>query len=155
MITCTFEDGGKAAFRHVVADALVVRENEILLVRRAAFLSEGGKWALPGGYMNRDERVQDCALREAQEEAGWKCTVDRLFAVVDNPERGDDRQNVGFIFIVTPVEEVQKPDHEVSELKWFPLDALPASAEIAFDHETILAAYKQYREEETPLPVFI
>ena len=63
MITCAFEDGHPARLRHVVVHAVVEREGALLLVRRAAHLLEGGKWGLPGGFVDRDETVAQGALR--------------------------------------------------------------------------------------------
>jgi hypothetical protein len=44
MGTCTFESGARAALRHVVVHAVVERGGARLLVKRAAHLTEGGKW---------------------------------------------------------------------------------------------------------------
>ena len=55
MITCIFENGGKASFRHVVLHAIVERDGQIILEKRTGKLLETGKWALPGGFLDRDE----------------------------------------------------------------------------------------------------
>lgn len=157
MLSCYFEDGDKAvpSLRHIAADGLVVRKNEILLVRRAPHLLEGGKFAIPGGYMNRDETTKEAALREVLEETGWKCKVKEFFGIADGPNRGDDRQNISIFFIMEPVEEVEKPDAEVTEVQWFPFDALPKPEEVAFDHYQVILAYKDYIEGKRTLPVFV
>src|SRR5207249_6056868 len=81
MITCTFEDGHAARLRHVVVHAIVERAGALLLVRRAPYLSEGGRWGLPGGFLDRDERLVDGVLRELREETGWTGEVRRLFRI--------------------------------------------------------------------------
>lgn len=55
MITCTFEDGGRGKLRHAVVNAIILKENKILLVKRSPKITEGGKWGLVGGFMDRDE----------------------------------------------------------------------------------------------------
>jgi 8-oxo-dGTP diphosphatase len=71
MITCLFENGGRALLRHVVVHAVVERDGALLLIRRAPHLSEGDKWGLPGGFLDRDETLTQGVLRELREETGW------------------------------------------------------------------------------------
>ncbi len=139
MITCIFENGGKGSFRHVVLHAIVERDGQILLEKRTGKLLEAGKWALPGGFLDRNETAARGVLRELQEETGWQGEVISLFRVNTNPNRPkEDRQNVALEFLIKPIKLVGKPDHESSSVQWIPLDKLPAVKEIAFDHgETI------------------
>ena len=81
MITCRFENGRSATLRHVVVHAVVERGGALLLVKRAPTLSEGGKWGLPGGFLDRDERLVDGVLRELREETGWSGEVRALLRV--------------------------------------------------------------------------
>lgn len=65
MIQCTFEHGKTAFLRHVTVDAIVVRENRVLLVQRAkTSLVEPGRHVFPGGYLERDERGVEAIERE-------------------------------------------------------------------------------------------
>ncbi len=154
MITCTFEDGGVAALRHVVMDAIIEKDGKILLVRRASHLTEGGKLALPGGFLNREETAEQGVLRELQEETGWEGKIVSLFQVNTSPKRrNEDRQNVVFVFLIEPIKEVGKPDAEASEVVWMALDDLPPIESFAFDHGDMLALYKKYKEEQFSLPV--
>lgn len=152
MISCKFEDGDPAQLRHIVSDGLIIRDNSILLVKRAEWLLEGGKYALPGGYMDLNETLHDCIVREALEETGWECTVKQFFGIVDNPGH-DIRQNVSHVFILEPVKQVTNPDEETTHIEWFPLDKLPK--EMAFDHKSIIQIYLNYLENGGNLPVFV
>ncbi|MBI4407602.1 MAG: NUDIX domain-containing protein [Candidatus Kerfeldbacteria bacterium] len=148
MIECTFERGTAANLRHVVVDALLIQDNQVLLTRRAERLREGGKWAIPGGFMDRDETTLEAVMREVLEETGYTCEIEQLLTVLDKPDRrGDDRQNVSFVFVAKPIAKVQEHDDEVTELKWFPLDALPAAAEMAFDHLEIIWEWIKENDE--------
>lgn len=142
-IRCYFEDGAEAKLRHVVVDAILEREGQILLVKRAEFLNEAGKWALPGGYLDRDETLAEAVVREALEETGYQVSQPKPFAVRDQAARGDDRQNVSHVFVCQVGERVAEPDAESSAVKWFALTDLPPTAQIAFDHEEILCSFKE------------
>ena len=154
MITCTFENGGKASLRHVVADNIIVKDGKILLIKRAPKLIEGGKWGLIGGYMERDETILQTVERETLEEAGWKVKDITLMWINDNPNRpGEDRQNVVFAHFSTPLEKVGEPDLESTEQKWFDLNNLPPDEEIAFDYTENIRIYKKYLKRPFPLPL--
>ena len=142
MITCTFENGNTAHLRHVVVDVLIVKDRQVLLIKRAKDLTEGGKWALPGGFMDRDETLEQTAEREAFEETGYRIKNLKFFKFRDDPKRpGDDRQTVPFFYSCEPGEQEGSHDHEVLEIKWFAFDALPPEAQIAFDHGGIIREY--------------
>lgn len=136
MIDCEFENGHKAKLRHVVVDTILIKDDKILMVKRSRdMLFEPGKWTLPGGYMDRDERAVDAAKRELLEESGWEASDMKLFRMNDDPNRkGEDNQNVCLIFIGKSTKQVGESDHEIDEVKWFKLDELPPSEQIAFDH---------------------
>lgn len=154
MITCKFEKGNKASLRHVVVDVLVVKENEILLVKRAPHLSNGGKFGLVGGYVERDETVRDAVYRETLEETGYKVRIKFLLRIKDHPDRRkEDKQNVAFVIVTEPLEKVQEGDNESTEVKWFSFDNLPTEEEMAFDHADDIQLYLEYKKHPFPVPL--
>lgn len=158
MITCSFESGDKALLRHVTAGGILYNSTgQILLVKRAGHLLEGGKWCPPGGYLDRSETLEEGVLREIKEESGYTGKIISLLRINSNPNRTpkEDRQNVDFMFIVEAGEKVSEPDKETSEVKWFDLDNLPPENEFAFDHYDNIMLYKKYLRENFPLPVIV
>lgn len=158
MITCTFENGNKTSLRHVTVNAIVVKDNQILLGKRGTLngkpILESGKWGLLGGFFGRDESLIVAVKREVMEESGWKINNLKLFRINDNPNRPmEDRQNVDIIFIANAVKQTGLSDEEVSHLQWFDLEKLPKKEEIAFDHGDSLGLYKKYLKEKFTLPV--
>jgi 8-oxo-dGTP diphosphatase len=154
MITCTFEKGYQASLRHLVVHAIVEKENGILLVKRAGDLLESGKWALPGGYLDRDETGPEGALRELREETGWEGEVVSLFRINTNPNRPkEDRQNISLDYLVRPTKKVGEGDHESSRVEFITFEALPSLGELAFDHGETIALYIKYRKELFTLPL--
>lgn len=156
MITCVFEKGCQTFLRHVVLHAIVEKDGKLLLEKRAADLLEGGKWALPGGFLDRNETAGQGALRELKEETGWEGEVISLFRINSNPQRPkEDRQNVVFEFIIKPKRKVSLPDNEVSKVEWIPINKLLPFEEFAFDHGETLKSYLEYRKKPFPLPIII
>lgn len=133
-----------ASLRHVTVDALVLKNNKLLLIKRAGKLLEGGKWALPGGFVDRDENLKDAVSREVMEESGYKVKEITLFRVKDDPHRPkEDRQNISFVFVCEATEKVGESDWEVDDQKWFDLDNIPPEEQIAFDHYDDIQLYKR------------
>ncbi len=158
MITCIFENGTRTSLRHVTVNAIIIKDNQVLMGKRGTYkgkpMLESGKWGLVGGYLNRDENIIQAVKREAMEETGWEITDLRLFRINGSPQRPhEDRQNVDVIFIAQAVKQVGKSDEEMSQLQWFDLDNLPPIESIAFDHLENLELYKKYLKQKFSLPL--
>ncbi|HEX8932049.1 MAG TPA: NUDIX hydrolase, partial [Patescibacteria group bacterium] len=111
MIHCTFENGNKTSLRHAVVDIIVLKDNQVLLIKRSPKISEGGKWAIIGGFVDRDETLTEAATREVFEETGYRIKNLSLLTIRDNPHRPrEDRQNIAFVFFCTALEQEGEMD---------------------------------------------
>ena len=153
MIRCTFAHGGTGLLRHAVVHALVERDGALLLVKRAPHLGEGGKWGLPGGFLDRDETLVQGVLRELLEETGWTGEVVSLLRINSRPSRPGNEQNVAFDFVVRPGARVGTPDHESTAVEWIPIERLPPLETLAFDHGESVALYLRTRGRPVPPPI--
>jgi len=156
MIKCILENGHEVSFRHVTADVIVINEkNEILLVKRASNLVNGGKYAIPGGFVDRGETVREAGVREIMEETGYEVEPFLLLRIADNPDRPqEDRQNIGFFYIAKVKGGKRMLNNEVSEISWFNLNKLPSKDQFAFDHYETIQLYANYLSEKFAVPVF-
>ena len=158
MITCSFENGDQVNLRHVTVGAIVIKEDKVLLCKRGTFngkpILESGKWALLGGFFDRDETLVEAAKREVMEESGWEIDDLILLRINDNPNRPkEDRQNMDMIFIAKATRKVGSHDEEVRETQWFDLDKVPKKDEWAFDHYDSFSLYMKHLTQELDLPV--
>jgi len=154
MLRCKFENGGEALLRHVVVDVLALHKNKILLVKRTNKLLEGGKWALVGGFVDRDENLKGAVEREVMEESGYKIKNITLLTIRDNPDRPkEDRQNISFVFFCQAVEKIGQSDWEVDDQRWFDFKHLPPKKQIAFDHYQNIKLYLDYLNKNLNLPI--
>ncbi|HRA03890.1 MAG TPA: NUDIX domain-containing protein [Arachnia sp.] len=108
------------------ANVLVVRDGEVLLVRR----SDTGEWAPIGGIVDPGENPAETAAREALEEAGVHIEVERLlWLVVNEPltyPNGDVCQFLDHGFRARWIGgEARVGDDESTDVRWFPVDDLP------------------------------
>jgi 8-oxo-dGTP diphosphatase len=121
---------------------LVTREARprVLLIQRKHD-PFAGKWALPGGFVDENERLVDAALRELHEETGLRVEdLEQLYAAGD-PGRDPRGWTVSVAFLARVDADEVKPvaGDDAAAADWFPLDALP---ELAFDHAIIVQRAK-------------
>jgi len=112
-------------------------ERRVLLVQRGNEPFRG-MWAFPGGFLNMDETLEQCARRELKEETGLDTPIRfeelKSFSTVDRDPRG---RTISVAFVAeVPLSEVKGGD-DAAEARWFPLDEIP---QLAFDHGEMLQA---------------
>lgn len=137
------------------AGVFPIKDGKVLLQRR----KDNGLWGDHGGSIELSEKVEDTARRELTEETGLTAGDMHLLGVYSGPEmdyvypNGDEVSVISHMFWCTDFEgeENLQPD-EVTELKWFPLDALPEDADISplsrLPLRDLAEKYKKYKENE-------
>ena len=97
-----------------------------------------GKWALPGGFVEMDEELEDAAARELAEEtglAGVQLKQMHTFGKVGRDPRGRVI-SITFMGIANEEQTKIKAGDDAAEAKWFDIDKLPNN--MAFDHNEVL-----------------
>ncbi|RLF52663.1 MAG: NUDIX hydrolase [Thermoplasmata archaeon] len=117
----------------VAVDGVLIKNGKILLIKRKNEPFKD-KWALPGGFVEYGERVEDAVLREFQEEVGIKAKIKKLLGVYSEPDR-DPRGHVISVVFLLEAEGEPKAGDDAADAKFFSLDNLPP---LAFDHEKII-----------------
>jgi ADP-ribose pyrophosphatase YjhB (NUDIX family) len=107
----------------------IVRDGEgrVLLVRHTYVPG----WYLPGGAVDRGESAVEALTHELLEEANVRMVgTPRLLAICFNPRAGSDHVA---LFEVGEFEQTgpKTADHEIAEVRFFPLDALPEGTTLA------------------------
>ncbi|MGY2892673.1 NUDIX hydrolase N-terminal domain-containing protein [Deinococcus sp. UYEF24] len=110
------------------ADAVVMREGRVLLIRRR----DSGLWALPGGLVDVGDTLAGAAVRELQEETGLLGRAERYLGYFDSRRVGSRLRFQMFhhSFLVEAQGE-PGPSNETFEAAFFAPDALP---EMHFEH---------------------
>lgn len=109
-------------------------DGEIVLIKRG-HEPFAGQWAIPGGFVEYGETVEEAAVREANEETGLDIRLDRLVGVYSDPGRDPRGHTVSVVFIATPTGGTLRADSDAADaLKTSDWRNLP----LAFDHARIL-----------------
>lgn len=92
------------------------RDNKVLLVRRAHNPGKG-MWTIPGGYVDRDEKIEDAAAREIYEETMVRTEPTSVLAIRDRP---GERHDLYIVFLMRDLgNDPQGDEDEVSDLGFF------------------------------------
>jgi 8-oxo-dGTP diphosphatase len=127
----------------VTVDAVVFYKSEqavkILLIQRK---KEPFKdlWALPGGFLDMDESLEQAVQRELEEETGVKLgPFYQVGAFGDLGRDPRDRVISVAFYTITQKEETLTASDDAKDASWFDLDDLP---QLAFDHDLIIEKAK-------------
>lgn len=133
--------GDKKIILTACSVVIVNDADEVLLQKR----SDNSLWGLPGGLMELDETIEDCALREVKEETNLEIVLTRFLGVFNNPlmrwREKDEARVISFSFVGKVVGgDLRINDSESLELAYFNSNNLP-KIHSQDNYETIIAYY--------------
>jgi 8-oxo-dGTP diphosphatase len=106
-------------------------------------------WALPGGFVDIGERLEQAAIREAREETALDVQLVALLGCYSDPARDSRGHTVSAVYVATATGEPAALD-DASNLV---LCAACECPDLAFDHGTIIADYLRYRDSGQVAPL--
>jgi ADP-ribose pyrophosphatase YjhB (NUDIX family) len=109
--------------------------NGVILIKRR---NPPYGWALPGGFVDYGESLEEAAIREAKEETSLDVELIRQFHTYSDPDRDPRHHTITTVYIGKGKGIAHARD-DALEIGIFTPSTLPA--EIAFDHHSILKDY--------------
>jgi len=119
----------------LTVDAIIETEGGIVLIKRK---NPPPGWAIPGGFVDYGETLEDAVVRESKEETGLDIKIIRQFHTYSDPKRDPRHHTVTTIFIASATGTPVAAD-DAKEAGVFTRDNLPA--DLAFDHRQVLEDY--------------
>ena len=120
-------------------DLIIEYRGGIILIRRK---NPPPGWALPGGFVDYGESLEDAAVREAREETGLDVELVRQFHTYSAPERDERFHTITTVYIAR-AGGLPSAGDDASDARVFEKGDLPE--DIAFDHRDILRDYFEER----------
>lgn len=121
----------------LTVDCIIDIEEKIVLIKRE---NPPFGWAIPGGFVDEGETVEDAVRREMKEETNLSLENLKQLHVYSDPARDPRGHTVSVVFTAVGVGEPKAQD-DAKEIGLFTEDTLPD--DIAFDHRKILTDYFQ------------
>jgi 8-oxo-dGTP diphosphatase len=121
------------------------REPEVAVIHRPKYMD----WSLPKGKLEPGEEWLQAALREVEEETGYRCKAGRELPSTSYRDRKGRRKLVRY-WLMQPLEGGFEPHDEVDEIRW--LRAEEAVKKLTYEHdkELIGAALRRRRLPRPP-----
>jgi 8-oxo-dGTP diphosphatase len=123
----------------LTVDAIIEVAGGIVLIERR---NPPHGWALPGGFVDEGESLAQAVKREAMEETSLEIELVEQFFSYSDPKRDPRGSTVSVVFVAKSSGQPRAAD-DAKNLKVFRLAELPP---LAFDHDTILADYRAWKE---------
>ena len=118
---------------------IYVPQKGVVLIRRR---NVPPGWALPGGFVDYGESVEQAAIREAHEETGLDVELYGLLGVYSDPRRDPRQHTLSVVFLARPTGACDlRAGDDAAEAAWFPMGMWPEH--IAFDHGDILHDFQE------------
>lgn len=121
-------------------DVIIEIDDGIILIERK---NEPHGWAIPGGFVDYGESLEQAAAREAKEETSVDVKNLRQFHTYSDPSRDPRFHTISTVYIAKG-RGVPKAQDDAKNLKVFKQNTLPKN--IVFDHRKILADYFTFKK---------
>jgi len=120
------------------AGVLVEMNGGVVLIRRGHAPNKG-KWALPAGFIEADESIEEAAIRECKEETNLDVELIDMFGVDSFPE-GSTQSGIIIFYRARPIGGSLSPGDDAAEAKIFTPETLPP--DLAFrTHRDVLTRW--------------
>ena len=122
----------------LTVDAIAMKDGQIILIKRKNPPFQGN-YALPGGFVDYGETVENAVVREFKEETSLDAEIKDFIGIYSEPDRDPRGHTVSIVFELRITGGTMLAGDDAAEVSLFKLDELP---DLAFDHGKIISKFK-------------
>ncbi len=116
-----------------------VKDGIVLILRK----NPPHGWAIPGGFVDYGENLEQAARREAKEETGLDVELVCQLGTYSDPSRDPRHHTISTVFVAS-ARGVPRGGDDALKAKAFSLDQIPRN--LTFDHGKILRDYMEFKQ---------
>lgn len=126
-------------------DAIIHKDSSILLVKRMRDPYKNC-FALPGGFVNEGETVEEAIIREVYEETSLEVEPIDILGVYSDPKRDPRGHMLTVVFISLIVKGNPRAGDDAQGISWIPINKIN-EIEIAFDHNLLIQDFLTWKKK--------
>ncbi|MCI4433947.1 MAG: NUDIX domain-containing protein [Thermoplasmata archaeon] len=129
----------------LTVDGIINEGRSILLIKRKnePYM---GYYALPGGFVEYGETVEEAIKREIFEETGLEVKILNILGVYSSPDRDPRGHTISIVYILDKISGHPRAGDDAEDLKFFEIKKIP---DLAFDHNKIINDYIKLLNHKT------
>ena len=116
---------------YISVDTIILYNKGVILIKRK---NPPLGWALPGGFVEYNETLEQAAIREAKEETNLDITLIKQLHAYSDPNRDPRKHVISIAYLAKGKGKLQAKD-DAKQAGVFSLDNIP---DLVFDHKKIL-----------------
>lgn len=119
-------------------DIIIEYQDKIILIER---LNEPFGYAIPGGFVDYNETLENAAIREAKEETGLDIKLKYILGMYSDPKRDPRQHTISTVFVAEGFGELTAGDDAKNAILFDYLKISATDLVIVFDHKNIIKDY--------------
>ena len=132
----------------LTVDIVICLQGQVVVLIERRYPPYG--WALPGGFVDVGETLEQAAIREAKEETGLEIKLEALLGCYSDPSRDPRGHTVSAVYVANAHGEPRAADDAKNITL---VDPSSPSVSLAFDHGLILDDYLYFKASGKPAPL--
>ena len=131
----------------ITVDAIILVDKESIVLIKRKNQPYKDCWAIPGGFVELGETLENAVMREAKEETGLEIKPLKILNIYSDPNRDPRGHTITVAFFCEKIGGTLKADSDAKDIKIVNINSIKM-ADLAFDHSKILTDFNEFVKED-------
>lgn len=134
-------------YPRITVDAIILINHDSIVLIKRKYPPYKDQWAIPGGFVELGETIENAVMREAKEETGLDIDPIKILNIYSDPNRDPRGHTITVAYICKKIGGTLKADTDAKNIKIFKRKSIK-NIILAFDHSKILADFNEIFKED-------